>query len=71
MPYWDAFATLSSSRPLSIGMGGGVYGSIPYGSKSQYARDHDLIDDPAEFELFLILVGALDAVYVEHCNKKK
>lgn len=68
--WWDVFWTLDTSRHWrmeAIGTPKGpvfvsVPGSIPYESKSLFARDHGL--DPEAFDLLLRYVGALDDEFV-------
>lgn len=57
--YWTAWHSLKDDR--HFGAMGGCSG-IFYSAMSQYGRDHNI--EGSEFQMFLILVRALDAEYL-------
>jgi len=64
--YWTAWHILRDDRHFGA-MGGcsGIY----YSAMSQYARDHEIRG--AEFQIFLILVRAMDAEYMVWISEKQ
>lgn len=60
--YSDAFAQLTTDRPLGA-LGGA--GAIPWSALDRYAARHG-IDDLDEFERFQRMIRAQDRVYLDH-----
>ena len=60
---WEAFARLSTDRP--VGLGGGA---IPWSSIDRYASRHGIVGD--DFNRFCALIRAMDAVYLTHFKDK-
>lgn len=57
---WRAFADLSTDRPVGMGVR-----PIPWSCIDRYARRYG-IDDLDDFEAFLSLMRAMDAVHLDH-----
>lgn len=60
--YSEAFADLSTDRPLGA-MGGA--GPIPWSAIDRYAARHE-IDDLDEFDRFRRMIRAQDRAYLDH-----
>ncbi len=69
VPFWEAFASLSSSRQNGFGMG-----NIPYSEVTGWLNENDIIRFE-ERERYRRFINAIDGVYVEEKtpkeNKKK
>jgi hypothetical protein len=64
IPYWKAFQVLSSSRQIGMGIG-----AIPLTEIEAYMRIYG-IEDQEEREDMVYLIGEMDRVFIEYCNKK-
>lgn len=60
--YSEAFADLSTDRPLGA-MGGA--GPIPWSAIDRYAARHE-IDDPDDFDRLRRMIRAQDRAYLDH-----
>jgi hypothetical protein len=58
---WNAFAALSTDRPVGLDRG-----AIPWRSIHHFGERYGLVGD--EFERLASLIRAMDAVYLEHCR---
>lgn len=62
---WAGYLDIESDRPVHEG---GYVGGIPYMTRSQWLRDHDLAGTVEEFERYLNVWRVLDSDYVTHQN---
>jgi hypothetical protein len=62
---WEAFAQLSTDRPVGL-----TRGAIPWSSIDRYAARHG-IDGDDDFNRFCALIRAMDATYLAHLKDKQ
>ena len=65
-----AFFTLTEGRQVSVGMGGAVEQPLSYTDISAYARDFGHAEDPNDLRDFVLLIRAMDRVWLEEAAKR-
>ena len=61
---WEAFAQLSTDRPVGL-----TRGAIPWSSIDRYAARHGIDGD--DFNRFCALIRAMDGAYLTHFKDKQ